>query len=202
MTPTTRRSLLLLPLLACPLLAYPPRARAEIGAAGPLPLDDLMRRLAAIPERRARFREERRFAALTETLASKGTLFYRRPDYLEKITEWPFPERMIIDGDRLIIDQPGNEPPRVVDLSGQPELRAMAEAMRGPLAGDLDALRRSFQIEAAGTLAAWTLALIPTDPPAAKLLRVIRLSGQNAWIGDIRLVQPNGDEQWLRIDPA
>lgn len=193
MPPLARRRLLLLP----PLLACPQPARAE-----PFPLAALMARLAAIPERRARFHEERRFAALTEILQSAGRLLYRRPDYLEKITDWPNAERMVIDGPRLIITEPGNEPPRVIDLAGQPELRTMAEAMRGPLAGDLDALRRSFAVSAQGSLAGWTLDLAPLDPRAAKLLRRIRLAGRDAWIADIRLEQANGDETWMRIEPA
>ncbi len=188
---TARRTLLLLPLLAAA-----PRARAE-----PFPLDALMARLAAIPERRATFRERRRFAALTETLQSRGHLLYRRPDYLEKVTDWPTPERMVIDGMRLVVTAPGNDPPQVVDLSSQPELRTLAEGMRGPLAGDLAALRRSFAIQAAGSLADWTLTLTPTDPRATKLLRSIRLAGHDAWIADIALVQANGDEQWMRIEP-
>lgn len=161
-----------------------------------------MARLAAVPERRATFREQRRFAALTEPLLSNGRLLYRRPDYLEKDTEWPVPERMVIDGSRLIITPPGNDPPQVVDLDAQPGLRAMVEGMRGPLAGDLDALQRSFHVEAAGALAAWTLLLTPRDPLAAKLLRAVRLAGRDSWIADILIQQANGDEQAMQVEPA
>lgn len=157
-----------------------------------------MARLAAIPERRAAFREQRRFAALTSTLESRGRLLYRRPDYLEKITDWPTPERMVIDGARLVITA-GNDPPQVVDLASQPELRTLTDAMRAPLAGDLAALRRTFTLAPAGTVADWTLALTPRDPSAAKLLRTIHLAGHDADITDITLVQANGDEQWMRI---
>lgn len=161
-----------------------------------------MARLASVRERRARFREQRRFAALTETLQSSGRLLYRRPDYLEKITEWPVPERMVIDGTRLIITPPGNDPPQVVDLASQPELQTMMEGIRGPLAGDLDTLQRSFQVQAGGGLEDWTLELVPRDPKPAKLLRAVRLAGSDSWIRDIRLVQANGDEEWMQIERA
>jgi outer membrane lipoprotein-sorting protein len=187
-----RRSLLLLPLLALPRLAQ----------AEPFPLAALMARLASVAERRAIFREQRRFAALTETLQSSGRLLYRRPDYLEKTTEWPVPERMVIDGSRLIITPSGNEPPQVVDLASQPELRTMMEAIRGPLAGDRDALQQSFQVQAGGTLEDWTLELTPRAPNMAKLLRVVRLAGSDSWIHDIRLVQANGDDEWMQIERA
>lgn len=187
-----RRSLALLPLLAA---ARPARAES-------FPLEALMAQLAAIPERRARFREERRFKALTQTLSSRGRLLYRRPDYLEMDKEWPNPERTVIDGTRLIVTLPGNEPPRVVDFGGRPELSATFEAMRAPLAGDLAALRRSFTIQAEGTLEKWTLVLAPLDPRAAKVMRTARLAGQRAWISDIRFAEANGDEASMQIEPA
>ncbi|GAC1336747.1 MAG: hypothetical protein NVSMB18_00510 [Acetobacteraceae bacterium] len=159
-----------------------------------------MTRLAAVPERRAVFREQRRFAALSEPLQSRGHLLYRRPDYLEKITDWPQPERLVVDGDRLILTE-ANEPPRVVPLGSQPELRTMIDGMRGPLAGDLAALRRGFAVEAAGSLQDWTLTLTPLDPRAARLLRRIGVGGHDDMIRDIRLIQANGDEQWMQIGP-
>ncbi len=157
-----------------------------------------MAKLAAVQERRAPFREQRRFAALNEPLLSTGTLFYRRPDYLEKNTIWPQPERLVVDGDRFVLTE-GNDAPRVVDLGAQPELRTMIEGMRGPLAGDLAALQRSFTVQAGGTLASWTLDLTPRDPAALRLLRLIRLAGGDDVVHDLWLEQANGDEQWMQI---
>lgn len=186
-----RRSLLLLPLVA-----WPNTSRAD-----PFPLAALMARLAAVPERRATFREQRRLAALTEPLISQGHLLYRRPGYLEKVTDWPVPERLVVDGDRLVLTE-GTEPPKVVPLGSQPELRALVEGMRGPLAGDLAALQRSFEVAGTGDLARWTLTLTPRDPRATRFLRTIVLSGDGAEIRSIRLTQANGDEQWMQIGPA
>ena len=157
-----------------------------------------MARLAAVPERRAPFRERRSFAALTETLESTGHLLYRRPAYLEKVTDWPQPERLVVDGDRLVLTQAA-DPPRVVDLGRQPELRTLVDAMRGPLAGDQATLQRSFTVRTAGSLAAWTLELAPLDPRAARLLQAIRLTGVDDEIREIRLVQANGDQQLMQI---
>ncbi len=156
-----------------------------------------MAKLAAVPERRATFQEQRRFAALSEPLFSRGHLFYRRPAYLEKVTDWPQPERLAVDGPFLTLME-GNDPPRVVDLRGQPELRAMIDGLRGPLAGDLALLQQRFRIDAAGSMAAWTLDLAPRD---GNLLRSLRLKGRDDVITEIRLVQANGDEQWMQIGP-
>ena len=182
--PLTRRALTLSLLTA--------QARAA-----ELDLDALMAALAAVPERRAAFREVRRFAVLDQPLESRGHLLYRRPAYLEKVTEYPQPESLVVDGTRLILTQEQG-PPRVIDLGTQPELRGLVDAIRAPLAGDLPALRRAFAVTAAGTLGAWTLDLVPHTP---RLLRAVHVEGRAAEISEITLTQPNGDTQRLTILP-
>lgn len=185
-----RRSLLLLPLLT---LSSPVRADETL-------LGTLMARLAAVPERRAAFRETRVFAALSMPLESRGRLLYRRPGYLEKQTDWPQPERLVVDGPWLTLTE-ATDAPRVVDLRGQPELRAMIDGLRAPLAGDLAVLQERFRMNAAGSLAAWTLDMTPRDERAARFLRSLHLAGRDDWIAEIRLVQANGDEQTMQIGP-
>lgn len=159
-----------------------------------------MARLAAVPERRARFEEEKRLAALAEPLRSTGRLLYRRPDRLEKITGWPEPESLIVDGDRLVVTS-GQEAPRVVDLAAHPEVRAAVDAVRGPLSGDLAALRRSFAVTASGTAASWRLLLIPTDPAAAQLLARVEVDGAGDAPRAVTVEQANGDQDRLTIEP-
>lgn len=170
-------------------------------AAEPLDLTRLMASLAAVPERRATFQEVRRFAALDQPLISTGRLLYRRPGYLQKITDWPQPESLVVDGDRLVLTGV-TDAPRVLDLGSQPELRTLIEAIRGPLAGDLPALRRAFTVTAGGTTEDWVLDLAPADPRAARLLRSAQVSGQLAEVSMVVLVQANGDEQRMTIRPA
>lgn len=153
-----------------------------------------------MPSRQATFREERQFAALDQPLISTGRLTYRRPAFFEKATEWPIPERLVVDGDRLVLTA-GNEPPRVVDLGSQTELRTLVDAIRGPLSGDLAALRRGFAIGTSGTAQRWTLDLAPRDPRAARLLRRAQVSGVGDLIVAVRLEQANGDAQAMTIGP-
>ena len=179
--------------LAClALLASCPAAAAD-----PITLDALMARLAAVPERRAAFTEQRRFAVLDTVLESRGQLAWRR-GHLEKRTEWPQPERLEVDGDRVAITA-GNEPPRVIDMAMAPELRTLIDAIRGPLQGDAPALRRAFTATAQGTGAAWTLDLVPRDPAAARFLRGVRLQGHDDQVDRLTVTQANGDEQAMTI---
>ena len=158
-----------------------------------------MARLASVPERRASFREQRRFAALDTPLDSAGTLSYRK-GYLEKDTTWPQPERLVVQGDRLILTS-GNEPPRVIDMAMVPELRTLVDAIRGPLLGDAAALRQAFHATTGGTMAAWTLDLTPRSPAAAKFLRGVRLQGHEDQVDRLAITQANGDEQVMTITP-
>ncbi len=177
-----------------------PVAAPELAKAAELDLAAVMAGLAAVPERRARFRETRRFAALDQPLESTGRLLYRRPATVEKITDWPIPERLLVEGDRLVLTE-GQEPPRVVDLSAQPELRTLVAAIRGPLSGDLAALRQAFTVAAGGSMAGWSLDLTPRDPRAARFLRAVRVEGAGAEIRVLELMQGNGDAQRMVIDP-
>lgn len=180
------------------LLAFGATRRAA--AAEPLDLGALMAGLAAVTERRATFQEIRRFAALDQPLISAGRLLYRRPGYLEKTTTWPQPESLVVDGGRLVLTGP-TDPPRVLDLGSQPEVRTLLDAVRGPLAGDLAALRRAFTVTVSGTMEDWTLDLVPTDPRAGRLLRRAQVSGRGAEVAVVLLVQTNGDEQQMTMRP-
>ena len=187
-----RRAMLVAPLLAG---ALPRPAHAA-----DLDLAAVMRGLAAVPERRAAFRETRRFAALSTPLESTGRLIYRRPGHLEKLTDWPERESLVVDGDRLVLT--GADAPRVVDLGGQPELRALVDAVRGPLSGDLEALRRAFTVAASGTAAGWLLLLTPRDPRAMRLLRQVEVDGAGAEVLRVSITQANGDAQVMTIQPG
>jgi hypothetical protein len=200
--------LALLPALSGPASAQPARSAPDSAsnsasgseASQPIGLAELMAMMASVPERRATFHEEKRFAALTEPLESTGHLLYRRPDHLEKITDAPQAERLVVDGDHVSLSV-ANGPTHVIDLAAQPELRALVDAMRGPLAGDTSALERAFKVAVRGTKAAWRLDLTPIDPRAAKLLTEIRISGHGSDMREVLLVQGNGDTQYMSIQP-
>ena len=158
-----------------------------------------MARLAAAPARRASFVEEKTLAALTTPLRSEGHLSFRKPDHLEKITNAPQFESLVVDGNRLIVDT-GGEAPRVVELGGQPAIRALIDTIRGALSGDLAALRRSYDVTGTGTPADWHITLLPHDPALVALVKQVQLAGG----GDLRriaTIAPNGDTDTLTITP-
>ena len=165
-----------------------------------LTADTLMARLASAGERRGTFREEKLLGALAEPLVSWGRLSYRRPAYLAKTTTGPAPEQLVVDGDRLVLTL-GQDPPRVVDLDSAPELRALVDSVRGTLAGDLPALRRSFSVAVSGQPAAWRMVLTPADPRVGKVVSKVVVEGAGPDPLRIATTQPNGDTDQLDITP-
>jgi hypothetical protein len=160
-----------------------------------------MARFSAVPERRARFTEEKRLAALTTPQRSTGQLLYRRPSYLEKDTDGFDGERLVVDGNRLVLTE-GQEAPRVVDLAAHPEALALVDSIRAPLAGDLSALQRTYSITASGTLSEWRLVLQPRNPAAASLVARVSVSGGSDGPREVLIEQANGDSDRLLIAPA
>ena len=160
-----------------------------------------MRRLAAVPESRASFVEEKTIAALTEPVRSTGWLVYRRPDHLEKTTTAPATESLVVDGDRLAVTEAG-QPPKVIDLAGEPAVAALVEAVRGTLAGDLPALRRSYEVSMQGGLDAWRLTLTPSGRPLTGLLRQVVVDGTGTSLRSVWIAQANGDRSLMTIGPA
>ncbi len=158
-----------------------------------------MARLAQAPARRASFVEEKTFAALNAPLRSEGRLEYRKPDHLEKITTSPAPESLVVDGNRLVVDS-GGDPPRVVELDGQPDIRTLVDTIRGALSGDLLLLRRTYDVSGTGTPADWHILLHPRDPAVARLVKEVRLAG-GADLRSIESVAPNGDTDTLAVTP-
>lgn len=159
-------------------------------------MDGVLAGLAGVPSRRAVFREQRRYGALEGVLESSGHLVLR-PGYLEKATDWPVVERLQVEGERVVVTA-GSEAPRVVELGVAPELRALVDAIRGPLSGDAGAVRRAFVATVSGDAGGWVLGLVPRGV-GAKVLRGVRLEGHGDWVDRLTVVQANGDEQVMTI---
>lgn len=187
--------------LTGPVAAQPDNRVPDRSEEASIRLADLMAMMAAVPERRAVFHEAKRFAALAVPLESSGHLLYRRPGHLEKITDAPQAERLIVDGNQVSLTEADGQT-HVIDLAAQPELRTLVDAMRGPLAGDGAALERGFKVSVTGTRAAWRLDLVPIDPRAARFVAAVHITGSGSEMRDVLLVQASGDTQDMSIEPA
>ncbi len=159
-----------------------------------------MHRLAAVRQSRALFTETKTLAALQVPLRSSGRLAYQRPDQLEKITTWPRTEVLEVRGGRLSLTADGAT--RTVELADEPAIGALVEAILGTLAGDLDGLRRWYDVAATGMPSAWRITLRPRGAALAKLVREVAITGAGARLSRVHTLAANGDSTVMTITPA
>lgn len=159
----------------------------------------LMQTLARTRASRADFVEKRYLAALERPIESSGQLVYAAPSRLEKRTVKPKPEVLIVDGDTLTVERGGSR--RSISLSSYPEVAAFTDSIRATLAGDLAALSRSYRVEVDGQPRQWRLTLLPSDPKIATLISRVTLTGHDALVDAIEVLQADGSRSVTTVVP-
>lgn len=162
-----------------------------------------MASLAGVRESSATFREEKAMAALSSPIESRGRLVWRAPDHLEKRTEAPVAEDIVVDGPRLTYAKPSENLRRTLSLEGAPELRGLVEAVRGVLAGDVATLRRYYSVGLEDRPGGgWRLTLVPVEKAVKGFVKVVRVDGAGAQVRRVETVEPDGDTTTMLIEPA
>ncbi len=187
--------LLRLCLLVCSIWAITPSSHAQ----ATWDLDQLMQSLATTRTGHASFIEKKFIAILNKPVESSGELFYTAPDRLEKRTLQPKAETMVLDKDKLIVEQRGKK--HVLSLQSYPEIAAFIDSIRGTLAGDRKALERSYKLGMVGTEQSWNLSLLPLADKMKKVVTSIDISGSGNTLETIEIKQADGDSSVMTITP-
>lgn len=182
----------LLAALALALLAGP-------AAAAGFDLAALMALLSQRKSGEARFTEERTVSTLDTTLRASGRLTFTAPDRFARYTEEPRAESMEVQGNTVVLKR-GTRTRQMV-LDAIPELAALADAMRGTLNGDAQALQRHFRAEVSGGPAKWVLSLTPIDARLARSVQQLEIAGLNADVRSIDLRLAGGDRSLMLVEP-
>ena len=124
-------------------------------------------------------------------------LIFRHPDLLEKHTEAPHPETMVIKGGVLTITSPDGQ--HKIMLGDHPALSGLATTLTSVLAGDRPALEKLFTIDATGSVPGWQITLQPRDKRLGRLVSSMILDGQNGDLRMLRIMQGNGDSETMRV---
>lgn len=173
-------------------LAAPARAGWDVAS--------LMGELASNPGGRATFTEKRYLALLDRPVLSSGEMHYIAPDYLEKRTLKPKPERLLLDKDQITVER--GKQKITLRLAEQPEILAFVASIRGTLSGNRAALERNYALHLAGTREAWTLTLSPSDTRIAELVTRISISGKRGQVSSVEYLQADGDRAVMTIEPV
>ena len=165
----------------------------------------LFSELATRRERQARFSERKFSALLKAPIESSGTLTFRAPDVLEKRTIEPQRETVRIEGNTVTYEGAagGSVQKRTFALSDAPLLAALIESLRATLAGDLSALRRHYDVSWSRPpqQAGWQLTLVPRERTLREAVAKIVLLGTGSDIGNIEIVEANGDLTLMQLTP-
>ncbi len=162
-------------------------------------IDQLMQSLASTRSGNASFVEIKSIAMLDKPVESSGELFYTAPDRLEKRTLKPKPESMLLDKDKLVVEQRGKK--RVLALQNYPEVAAFIDSIRGTLAGDRKALERTYNLNMTGDEKNWNLTLLPIESKLKKVVAEISIAGSGNALQTIDILQADGDSSRMTITP-
>jgi outer membrane lipoprotein-sorting protein len=160
-------------------------------------LDRLMSTLGQKKSGHASFVETKYLSIATEPVTSSGELVFTAPDHLEKRTDSPKPEDLVVDGDKLTIARNGHK--YTLALTQYPELSAFIESIRATLSGNRFALEQVYKVAVTGSGDDWTLTLTPLDSRMLKTISTITLTGTRDLLHTVAIQQADGDHSLMRL---
>lgn len=158
-----------------------------------------MHNLAQVRNAKATFIERKYLSILKTPLEYSGTLVYRAPGHLEKITLHPKPESLVLDKDDLVIQNGDVQKKRTLSLHDYPVVWAFVESFRSTLAGDIETLNHFYHVSLGGHPKQWQLALHPLDDGMKKWISEIRIRGSLNQIDSIDIRESGGDYSVMTI---
>ena len=196
-------------ILAC--LALPVAAHAY-------GVQELFQSLATDKPRRASFQEKKSIALLDKPVESSGELVFTPPAKLEKRTSKPRAESIVVDGDLATITELSKKQiAPVVDgdlatierggkqqtlrLSQYPGVAVLIDSIRSTLAGDLNALTKTYSAGVSGDASRWRLTLRPIDPALGTLVEHIEIAGSKGQVRTVEIFQADGDRSVMTLTP-
>ena len=161
-------------------------------------VEALMQELGKRGSGRASFTERKHVALLDKPIEQSGTLAFS-PGRLEKFTRAPYLERMVVDGDFLMIESGSERRRRRLRLQRYPAIWGFIEGLRATLNGDLTTLRQFYEIELSGSAADWQLLMTPRPGEMAAVVNRISIRGVRGQVGFIEVLQQGGDRSVMHI---
>jgi Outer membrane lipoprotein carrier protein LolA-like len=163
-------------------------------------INEVMRLLAMRQHGHVEFVEQHFLKMLSRPIESSGDLRYDAPDRLEKRTLQPHAEALILAGGVLTVERAHSR--RVMDLHAYPQVEPFIEGIRATMAGDRRALERVFKVDFAGSVARWTLTLIPLESSTKQSVAQVRIDGARDQLLKVEIRQIDGDRSLMTLRPS
>ena len=178
----------------------PPSPPPPASAPGFSDLNEVMGLLAMRQHGRVEFIEQHFLKVLNHPIESSGELRYDAPDRLEKRTLHPHAETLLLTGGVLTVERAHSR--REMDLHAFPQVLPFVESIRATLAGDRSALERLFHLEFTGSVARWTLTLVPLESKVKQSVSQVRIEGARDQLLKVEIRQPDGDRSLMTLRPS
>jgi hypothetical protein len=162
--------------------------------------DRLMELFANRKHGRSEYIEQQFSAMLKRPLESRGELIYDAPDRLEKRTIEPRSETLIVEGDQIVVERGRHR--HEFGLHDYPPIAPFVASLRATLAGDRAGLERAFRVEFGGSVARWSMALVPLDAALAKSVAQIQIDGARENLLRVEIRQTDGDRSLMTLRTA
>jgi outer membrane lipoprotein-sorting protein len=162
--------------------------------------------LSQVSYARLNFVETRQSMFLTTDLVIEGNIQYRAPDHIEKVTVSPMSEKIVVDGDTMLVEKLGDarKHDAVVEtkhysIESHPMLKATVSSIRYILAGNSEMLSEYYEMSISGQCENWTLELTPRTVEISDYTQKIILSGNESSILRYVTIQADGDESVMTL---
>lgn len=165
----------------------------------PWGLSQLMSSLQQVKSASGEFTERKDMHMLSTPLMFSGTLSYRAPDWMQKITVSPIPQQFTLDGNQVTITGGPDGQTHTFSISDAPQVGVLIEGIRATLAGDLPMLDRYYAVKLTGDAADWQLLLQPKDTALTRFVKWIRIAGNQDRIRVIETEESDGDRSKMSI---
>ena len=176
-----------------------------IFAYGPstLTLESLMESRKSVKKSSAIFKEEKNVGAFKNMVVMEGKLYYQSPNHLIKQYTLPDEIRYETDNSTIIIEEYDSiteqKEKQRVKLDRIPMLNAFITALRGVLSGNIESVKKLFDVTFSENNRNWLISLTPREEAINKLISTMVIGGKDENILLIEINERSGDSTITKI---
>lgn len=165
--------------------------------ASDIDMPSLMQLFAASKSIKAEFVERKYLRVLDAPVESRGDLLFQAPSRLEKRTQQPRAETMLIEGSKVSIERGTFK--RSMSLDDFPDMASLVQSLTATFRGDQVGIEKYFNWRLTGPAGKWQLVLKPKNSKLFVLLQEIRLSGTDNYVHTVETTLTDGDRSLMTL---
>jgi outer membrane lipoprotein-sorting protein len=158
-------------------------------------LQSIVHQLSQHTAIRASFTQQRQTPALTQPQTSSGQLLFVTGHGMLWQIQQPYQDTLALTDKRTVrIDTDG----RMQPVRNERGVGQISQMLQGMLTGQLDEVKRQFDVQASGSTQQWNLHFTPRQSRVAQVLRDIQLDG-GAYLQRIRIDMQDGTQTDIQM---